>query len=68
MPKLRKQNIGRHCQSAFQFFLVDRLFPSEGQIEVEETLDDLRIFLGQNPMQGEGTLVGDWSRVGYENY
>ena len=67
MPKLRKQNIGRHCQSAFQFFLVDRLFPSPEEMDAEEMMEDLRVFLGREP-GCEGAQVGDWSRVGYENY
>jgi hypothetical protein len=24
-PKLRKQSIGMHCHSSFQFYLIDRL-------------------------------------------
>ena len=73
MPKLRKQNIGRHCQSAFQFFLVDRLFPSNEQPDIEETLEELKLFLASDPLFQQGTTImdcvdGDWSRVGYENY
>jgi hypothetical protein len=28
-PKLRKQTVGIHCNSAFQYFLVDKLLESE---------------------------------------
>lgn len=30
-PKLRKQSVGSHCNSAFQYFLVDKLLSGEEQ-------------------------------------
>lgn len=44
-PKLRKQNIGMHCNSAFQFFLVDKLFPSNEEEVLEETFEELNKYL-----------------------
>jgi hypothetical protein len=41
-PKLRKQNIGMHCNSGFQFFLVDKLFPLDEEECLEETFEELK--------------------------
>jgi hypothetical protein len=30
-PKLRKQTIGSHCNSAFQYYLVDKLFTAQDE-------------------------------------
>lgn len=38
-PKLRKQSIGMHCNSSFQYFLVDKLFANNDGEEMEETFE-----------------------------
>jgi len=44
-PKLRKQNVGVHCNSAFQYFLVDRLFPNGEQEGLEELFEEFSKYL-----------------------
>lgn len=46
-PKLRKQNIGIHCNSGFQFFLVDKLFPMDEEELMEETYEELKNYLAE---------------------
>ena len=44
-PKLRKQSIGMHCNSSFQFFLVDKLFSNGDDEDIEETFEELGKYL-----------------------
>lgn len=44
-PKLRKQTVGSHCNSAFQYYLVDKLLAPEDEDDPGETFAALREFL-----------------------
>jgi hypothetical protein len=44
-PKLRKQTVGSHCNSAFQYYLVDKLSSTPDDDDPGETFSLLRDFI-----------------------